>query len=65
MTITAQKAIDESISKTVNLPEQTTPQEIAAIYKKAYAAGLKGISVFRNNSRSYQPKKLSTADDKK
>ena len=65
MTITAQKAIDESISKTVNLPEQTTPQEIAAIYKKAYAAGLKGISVFRNNSRSYQPKKLSTAGDKK
>lgn len=67
MIITAQKAIDESISKTVNLPEDTTPEQIAAIYKRAYAAGLKGISVFRNNSRSYQPKSLSVVnnDDKK
>lgn len=67
MTIAAQRAIDESISKTINLPETITPQEIVEIYKKAYAAGLKGITVFRNNSRSYQPKKLSInhTDDKK
>lgn len=67
MIISAQKAIDESISKTVNLPEDTTPEQIATIYKRAYAAGLKGISVFRNNSRSYQPKHLSAVnnDDKK
>ena len=58
MTIAAQRAIDESISKTINLPE-TTPQEIEQFIRKAYAAGLKGISVFRNNSRSYQPKPLS------
>lgn len=57
--IDAQKAIDESISKTINLPEQTTPKEIEHIYRKAYAAGLKGISIYRNNSRSYQPKPLS------
>jgi ribonucleoside-diphosphate reductase alpha chain len=67
MIIVAQKAIDESISKTVNLPEETTPEQIASIYRQAYAAGLKGISIYRNNSRFYQPKKLSEAprEDKK
>lgn len=59
MIIVAQKAIDESISKTVNLPEETTPEEIALIYRQAYAAGLKGISIYRDNSRFYQPKNLS------
>ncbi len=63
MVIAAQKAIDESISKTINLPEQTTPEQIEEIYKNAYAQGLKGMSVFRNNSRSFQPKKLT--DEKK
>lgn len=59
MVISAQKAIDESISKTINLPEDTTPKQIGIIYKQAHAAGLKGITVFRNNSRSFQPKELS------
>jgi len=59
MAIAAQGVIDESISKTINLPENTTPPEIEDIYLHAYSSGLKGISIFRNNSRSYQPKQLS------
>lgn len=50
--------IDESISKTINLPENTTVNEIFDMYIKAYKAGLKGISLYRDKSRSYQPKKL-------
>lgn len=61
--IAAQKAIDESISKTINVPEETTSEQIGMIYKQAYATGLKGITVYRNNSRKYQPKKLSTTNN--
>lgn len=64
MAIIAQTAIDESISKTINLPENTTPEEIMEIYCQAYNAGLKGISIFRNNSRSFQPKELSRTESK-
>jgi len=53
-----QKAVDESISKTVNLPADSTPDDIVKIQVLAYQLGLKGISVFRDNSRSYQPKEL-------
>ena len=61
----ASKVIDEAISKTINLPEETTSQEIASIYLKAYEAGLKGISIYRNNSRFFQPKKLSEDKEQK
>ena len=53
-----QKAVDESISKTVNLPADSTPDNIVEIQILAYKLGLKGISVFRDHSRSYQPKEL-------
>lgn len=64
MVIAAQKAIDESISKTINLPEDITVEQIISIYKQAYAAGVKGITVYRNNSRFIQPKKLSQSENK-
>jgi ribonucleoside-diphosphate reductase alpha chain len=63
MVIAAQQAIDESVSKTVNVPKTTTPAEIAAIYEYAYDAGLKGTSVFRADSRTYQPKELSKSTE--
>jgi len=59
MTIAACNVIDESISKTVNLPEDTTAQEVEKIYIDAYDAGLKGISIYRNGSRCAQPKSLT------
>ncbi len=59
MVIAAQQAIDESISKTINVSNDITSQDIMAIYLDAYNSGLKGISVFRDGSRTYQPKALS------
>ena len=59
MTAAAATAIDESISKTVNMPEHATVEDIASIYKDAFAAGLKGVTIYRDNSRSAQPQKLS------
>ena len=46
-----QKYIDASISSTVNLPEETTVEEVAGIYIDAWKNGLKGITVFRDGCR--------------
>lgn len=47
-----QKYIDHSISSTTNLPESTTEEVISDIYKSAWKNGLKGITVYRDGSRS-------------
>lgn len=49
-----QKYIDLSISSTVNLPEDATKENVAEIYMLAWEYGCKGITVYRNNSRSMQ-----------
>lgn len=46
-----QKYVDSSISSTVNLAEDISVDTIADIYMKAYKAGLKGITVYREGSR--------------
>ena len=46
-----QKHIDHSISSTVNLPKDTTPEEVEQIYFLAWKMGAKGITVYRESSR--------------
>lgn len=46
-----QTHIDASISSTINLPNETTPEEIMDIYISAWKAGLKGVTVFRDGCR--------------
>lgn len=43
-----QRYIDASISSTVNLPNQTTIEEVADIYMLAWKSGLKGITIWRD-----------------
>ncbi|MFH1662486.1 MAG: adenosylcobalamin-dependent ribonucleoside-diphosphate reductase [Chloroflexota bacterium] len=50
-----QKSTDSAVSKTINLPETDTLEDIAKIYMLAYGEGLKGITIYRNNSRKLQP----------
>lgn len=42
-----QSHIDASISSTVNLPEETTIEDVENLYMQAWKAGLKGITVYR------------------
>lgn len=49
---------DNAVSKTVNFVEQTTHEDIAETYILAYENNLKGITVYRNNSRQFQPMNL-------
>jgi len=46
-----QQHIDTAISSTVNLPEETTIEEIEQLYLYAYQKKLKGITIFRNNCK--------------
>lgn len=46
-----QKHIDSAISSTVNLPENTTVEQVGDIYMMAWKAGCKGITVYREGSR--------------
>lgn len=45
-----QKYVDASISKTINLPKETTVEQMQDIYMLAYQAGLKGCTVYRAGS---------------
>lgn len=49
-----QKYTDNAVSKTINLPEKTSIQDISDIYETAYKYGLKGITVYRYGSRAGQ-----------
>lgn len=46
-----QKHVDNAVSKTVNLPEAATPDDVRAIYLSAWRRGLKGVTVFREGSK--------------
>lgn len=46
-----QKSIDSAISSTVNLPQDISIEEVEQLYLKAWAYGLKGVTVYREGSR--------------
>ncbi|MDR3326792.1 MAG: adenosylcobalamin-dependent ribonucleoside-diphosphate reductase [Prevotellaceae bacterium] len=47
-----QKWVDHSISVTVNLPENATKELVDKLYREAWKAGCKGITIYREGSRS-------------
>jgi ribonucleoside-diphosphate reductase alpha chain len=59
----AQPFLSGAISKTVNLPNEATSEEIADIYLAGWKLGLKAVALYRDGCKSSQP--LSTSDRKK
>ena len=57
-----QKYVTHSISSTINLPENISVDAVADIYVESWKKGLKGITVYRDGSRSGV---LVATDDKK
>lgn len=51
----AQQHISGAISKTVNLPQSATVDDIENIYIDAWKRGLKAIALYRDNSKAFQP----------
>jgi ribonucleoside-diphosphate reductase alpha chain len=61
MMAAAQPFISGAISKTINMPEESTVQEIMDAYVEAWRLGLKAVAVYRDGCKRTQP--LNTARD--
>ncbi|WP_318200900.1 vitamin B12-dependent ribonucleotide reductase [Streptomyces sp. SCL15-4] len=60
--------ISGAISKTVNMPETATVEEVEEIYFEAWKLGVKALAIYRDNCKVGQPlsaKKKDSADEKK
>ncbi len=55
MMAAVQPFISGAISKTVNIPHEATPDDIAGIYAEAWKLGLKAIAVYRDGCKRSQP----------
>ena len=59
MMAAVQPFLSGAISKTVNLPPDATPEEIAGVYMDGWKLGLKSIAIYRDGCKRTQP--LNTA----
>ena len=55
-----QPFLSGAVSKTVNMPEETTVEEIMQTYIDAWKLGVKAVAIYRDNSKRIQP--LQTSD---
>ncbi|WP_374999521.1 vitamin B12-dependent ribonucleotide reductase [Aeromicrobium sp. CTD01-1L150] len=64
MMAAAQPFLSGAISKTVNMPESSTVEEIADVYFQGWKLGLKALAVYRDNCKVGQPLSSQKAQDK-
>ena len=62
MMAAAQPYISGAISKTVNMPEQATVEEVEQLFLESWKLGLKAVAIYRDNCKVAQP---LSADKKK
>ncbi len=60
-----QPFISGAISKTVNMPNECTVEDIKTAYIESWRHGLKAVSIYRDNSKRTQPLTTSLEDKKK
>src|SRR5947209_7908856 len=63
MMAAAQPFLSGAISKTINMPEESTVEDIMNSYIESWKLGLKAVAIYRDNSKRSQP--LSAAGKKK
>jgi len=66
MMAAAQKFISGAISKTINLPNEATVEEVEKIYYDCWKLGLKAVALYRDGSKHAQPlQAISKREEKK
>ena len=60
-----QPFISGAISKTVNMPESTTVEDIADAYLQAWKLGVKALAIYRDGSKTAQALRTDAGDKKK
>lgn len=65
MMAAVQPFLSGAISKTVNMPNDVTPEEIKNVYIEAWRLGLKAIAIYRDGCKISQPLSTSLKNDKK
>ena len=63
MMAAAQPFLSGAISKTINMPEESTVEDVTEAYIESWRLGLKAVAIYRDNSKRSQP--LSAAGQKK
>ena len=63
MMAAAQPFLSGAISKTINMPEDSTIEDIMKAYIESWKLGLKAVAIYRDNSKRSQP--LNAAGNKK
>jgi ribonucleoside-diphosphate reductase alpha chain len=64
MMAAAQPFLSGAISKTVNMPRESTPADIAGAYMEGWRLGLKALAIYRDGSKGSQPVGTSMEGDK-
>ncbi len=55
MMAAVQPFISGAISKTINMPEESTVEDIMRAYMESWKLGLKAVAIYRDNSKRVQP----------
>ena len=64
MMAAVQPFISGAISKTINMPKESTAEDIASAYMEGWRMGLKAVAVYRDGSKMIQPVNLDKKDKK-
>lgn len=65
MMAAAQPFLSGAISKTVNMPEDSTVEDIEKAYVEGWKLGLKALAIYRDGSKSSQPLATTKESDRK
>ncbi len=65
MMAAVQPFISGAISKTINMPEESTVEDIMDAYTESWRLGLKAVAIYRDNSKRIQPLSSSTGKGEK